>query len=214
MKTLALIARRPDHDRDAFRRHYEEIHAPLAMQTILQGTSSYVRHHLREEIHGDPFFDVVTAFVYRDAAAARALFERSQGADGERIRADELSFMDKARNTFFVVTQRRVSGEPDRSKQLQALALVRRADSVPAAAFHDDYERRGLPALLDAVSGAAWCLQNVAHSGEAVRPAFDCVTQIHADSGDGLLAWAAEVESAGHEVVVARVSEHETITPW
>ena len=105
MKTLALIVRRPDHSREAFRKHYEEIHSPLAMRTIMEGTTRYVKHHLRDELYGAPDFDVVSAFEYRDGEAAAALFARSEGPEGARIRADELSFMDKPRNSFFVVTE-------------------------------------------------------------------------------------------------------------
>ena len=105
MKTLALIVRRADHSREAFRKHYEEIHSPLAMQTVMQGTSRYVKYHLREEIHGAAAFDVISAFVYRDPTAAAALFARVQGPEGERIRADEQTFMDTARNRSSSVTE-------------------------------------------------------------------------------------------------------------
>jgi hypothetical protein len=95
MKTLALIARRRDIDRAEFRDHYEEIHAPLAVRTLLEGTTRYVRHHLREELFGRPAFDVVTGFWYRDAAAAIEIMRRTETPVGDAIRRDELTFMDK-----------------------------------------------------------------------------------------------------------------------
>ena len=210
MKTLALIARRSDHDRAAFRKHYEEIHSPLAMATIMQGCIRYVRHHLRRELHGEAFFDVVTAFQYRDAAAAQALFARSQAPVGAAIRADEQTFMDTARNTFFVVEEEPVSGAEDRSKTLQAVALVRRADQISNEDFQREYLQRWLPALQDSLEGMGWCLNNRAQAGGGARPAYDCVTQLHADGEGSMAAWALELEGAGHQVLLAAVSEHET----
>jgi hypothetical protein len=145
MKTFALIARRADHTRDAFRAHYEDVHAPLAVETVMEGTTRYVRHHLREEWFGAPDFDVLTAFWYREIAAAVALMERVAGPAGERIRQDEESFMDRARNTFFPVTEHPVLGQEDRGAGLLALALVRGPEPDGREAFVSDYEARWVP---------------------------------------------------------------------
>src|SRR5262245_64437837 len=111
MKTLALIARRPDTSRDSFRDHYEDVHAPLAVRTLLEGTTRYVRNHLREELFGRPGFDVVTAFWYRDAAAAISVMKRTESPAGEPILRDELTFMDKPANTFFAVAEHAMRGD-------------------------------------------------------------------------------------------------------
>jgi len=89
MKTLALIVRRPDTSRDSFGEHYEQVHAPLAVRTLLEETTRYVRHHLRKELHGRPAFDVVSAFWYRDAAAAIGVQRRLSALGGEAILRDE-----------------------------------------------------------------------------------------------------------------------------
>ena len=214
MKTLALIVRRPDLTRDAFRTHYEDTHAPLAMETVMEGTTRYVRHHVAAEIHGSPFFDVLTAFQYRDAASAAKLMGRLQTEQGERIIADEHTFMDRDRNTFFAVEERPISGAEDRSAGLLLVALVKAPADEGRGAFVRRYEAEAIPALLDATKEPVWCLQNRALAGGGPAPAFDAVTQVHAGGDAGLSDWAAGLEASGAVIVVLSVTEHETETPW
>ena len=214
MKTLALIARRKDIDRAEFRDHYEEIHAPLAVRTLLEGTKRYVRHHLREELFGRAEFDVVTGFWYRDAAAAIEIMRRTETPVGDAIRRDELTFMDKPANTFFAVNERIVHGGEDRSAGLAAVALVRRPSGQDLAHFVETYEKDAVPALLDAARSPAWCLQNRAQRFGSAEPAFDVVTQIHAAAGAGLAKWAQAIAASGASVVLATVTEHESALPW
>lgn len=213
MKTVALIVRRPDHDRDTFRKHYEEIHAPLAMETVMEGTSRYVRHHVREEIHGEPGFDVVTSFSFPDAAASAALMKRLQGEAGKRIIEDERSFMDRDLNHFFGVTEHPVHGAADRSAGLSLVVLARAPEHSDRMDFVRDYERDDLPALLDTTRNPVWCLQNRSFAAGS-EPAFDVVSHVHADAAADLGAWAAGLEARGAGVLVLGVSEHETVTPW
>ena len=210
MKTLALIARRKDIDRDEFRDHYEQIHAPLAVRTLLEGTTRYVRHHLREELFGRPAFDVVTGFWYRDAAAAALIMRRTETPVGDEIRRDELTFMDKPANAFFAVTEHTVRGAEDRAAGLAAVALVRRPADSDAAHFAEIYEKDSLPALLDAAREPVWCLQNRALRFGPDESAFDVVTQIHAAGDAGLAKWAQSLAASGAHVVLATVTEHES----
>ena len=214
MKTLALIARRPDITRDEFRDHYEEIHAPLAVRTLLEGTTRYVRHHVREELFGSPVFDVVTAFWYRDAAAAVEVMRRTETPAGEAIRRDELTFMNKPANTFFAVTEQVVRGAEQRAAALSVIALVRRPLGEDAARFAPTYESEQVPRLLDATRAPSWCLQNRALRFGAADPAFDAVTQVQAAADTGLAQWAKELAATGAGVVLVAVSEHETALPW
>jgi hypothetical protein len=214
MKTLALIARRPDLSRAEFRDHYEEVHAPLAVRTLLEGTTRYVRHHLRDPLFGSPAFDVVTAFWYRDAAAAGEIMRLTETPAGEAIRRDELTFMDKPANTFFAVTERVVRGAEDRHAALAAIALVRRPAGDDAARFVESYEKEQVPRLLDATRAPAWCLENRALRFGAADPAFDAVTQLHAAADVGLAQWAKELAATGASVVLVTVTEHESALPW
>jgi len=213
MKTLALIKRRSDTTRDAFRDHYEQVHAPLAIDTLLEGVARYVRYHLREEIFGEPGFDVVTGFWYRGVEAALDVQRRLTGPEGERILQDELTFMDKPANTFFPVTEHPVAGKQDPEAGLRAIAMARAPAGVGVAEFVGRYEADRVPALLDAVREPRWCLQQRAVRIGAERPAFDVVTQLHAQGDAGLAAWARDLEGAGARVVVASVSEHESELP-
>jgi len=214
MKTMALIVRRPDHTRQAFRDHYEKQHAPLAMETVMEGATRYVRHHIQTELYGEPIFDVVTAFQYRDAAAAGETMKRLQEEAGQRIIADETSFMDREKNTFFGVTEHPQSGSEDRSAGSLLLALVNAppGDDVPSFLTH--YEEKEIPAFLSATEEPVWCLQNRAMAFGPKAPAFDAVTQVHARSDSGAAEWAASLEARGGNVILLAVAEEETETPW
>jgi len=214
MKTLALIARRPDTTRAAFREHYEQIHAPLAIETLLEGTTRYVRHHLEETLHGAPRFDVVTAFWYRDARAAMVIQQRMAGPEAEPILRDELTFMDKPANTFFAVSEHPVLGAEDRTAPVQAIALAGAPEGEDAAGFVAAYEAQQLPRLLDAARAPVWCLQQRTLRFGPDAPAFDALTQLHAEGDAGLSDWARELAGSGARVVLVTVREHESALPW
>lgn len=214
MKTVAMIVRRPDHTRDEFRAHYEDIHAPLAMETVMEGTTRYIRNHITSEIHGAPAFDVVSSFWYRDVATVVGLTKRLEGEEGERIIADEHTFMDRDKNAFFAVTEQPVMGAEDRGAGLSAIALVRAPEGEAKTAFAEAYDQADVPNLLDAVDAPVWCLQNRAVYGGPVAPGFDLLTEVHARGDAGLAGWAAGLEARGASVLVIGVVEHETETPW
>jgi hypothetical protein len=211
VKTLALIVRKPGTTRDAFRTHYEEVHAPLGLG-VMRGLVRYVRHHVREAVHGAVELDVATSFVYRDAAALAGVIARLATPAGDAVRADELTFMDKPRNRFFAVREAAERGARDRAAPLQALALVQRAAGQGAAAFAADFAARALPALHDAARGLRWCLHHeaLATFGE---PPWDAVVQLHAAAAPGLASWCAAREAEGARACAVRVSEHETPLP-
>ena len=105
IRTLSLIKRRPDITRDAFREHYETVHAPLALP-YMDGLVRYVRYHLEAELFGAVGFDVVSAFWYRDAESTAKMMDVLASEAGKPILEDELTFMDKPANTFFPVSER------------------------------------------------------------------------------------------------------------
>jgi uncharacterized protein (TIGR02118 family) len=214
MKTLALIKRRHDVSRDAFRAHYEEAHAPLAIDTLLEGTRRYVRYHLREELFGEPRFDVVTAFWYQSVEHALAIMERLAGPDGEAIRRDELTFMDKPANSFFAVIEQLETGKESVDAGLRLVALVAAPAGEDTGRFVAHYEAQHLPALRGAVRDARWCLHHRVLPVSQDRPDYDVVTQLHAEGDAGVVEWAATVSGTGARVVLATVSEHESALPW
>jgi uncharacterized protein (TIGR02118 family) len=211
VKTLALIVRKPGTTRDAFRAHYEDVHARLGL-TVMSGLLRYVRHHVREELHGAAAFDVVTSFTYRDAAALQRVIARLASPEGDAVLRDELSFMDKPRNRFFAVREVSERGARDRGAALQCIALVKRAPGQGADVFAADFAARALPALHGAVRELRWSLQQEALTtfGE---PPYDCAVQLHARADAGLTGWCAAREREGARVTLVGVSEHETPLP-
>lgn len=96
IKTIALIRRKPGMSREEFIRHYEDVHAPLAM-ACLPGLKGYVRNFVVTPPGGpEPDFDVVSEFWFEDAAALQAVraFLRTEAA--RELREDEARFIDSA----------------------------------------------------------------------------------------------------------------------
>ena len=213
MKSLALIKRRPDLSRDAFRDHYEDTHAPLAIATVLDGTTRYVRSHLREVLYGEPAFDVVTAFWYADLEAALEVGRRLESPVGEAILADELTFMDKPANRVLPVSEHPVLGDESAPADLRAVALAGAPAGEAGEDFVARYEADWLPRLQAGLRAPRWCLQNRGLALGPEPPVFDAVTQLHADGDAGLADWAAALSAEGARVVVARVEERESPLP-
>lgn len=211
MKTLALIVRKPGITRDAFRAHYEDAHAPLALP-LMSGLLRYARHHVREELHGAAGFDVATSFAYRDAADVRGVIARIASPVGDAVLRDELTFMDKPRNRFFEVREQSEFGTHASPAALHCIAFAKRPAEQGAQAFAAEFASRDLPTLRDAVGGLRWSLHHeaLATFGE---PAWDAVIQLHADADAGLAAWAALAERTGARAIVVRVREHESALP-
>ena len=210
MKTLALIVRKPGISREAFRAHYEQVHAPLALP-LMSGLVRYVRHYVRDELHGSAGFDAMTAFTYRDEAALRSVIARLAAPAGDALLRDELSFMHKPQNRFFAAREVAESGarDPAARPKWACIALAKRAPGESEAAFAADFAARALPELRAAVRGLRWSLHHEALTAFG-EPPFDVVTQLHADADAGVARWAAELERAGARVTLVSVEEGET----
>lgn len=156
MRTLALLVRRPDLTRYAFRNHYEDTHVKLA-GPLLDEATHYVRNHVQSVVVGGSVpFDALSEFGYPSAVELERLTRRLASPEGAAIQQDELRFMDKASNRFFALLPRTVgrAGRPDvRGRSKFALLAVRR-DGVP---------REELLAELDAT------LERVAREGATVH---------------------------------------------
>ena len=210
IRVLALIRRLPGVSRDAFRSHYEGVHVATALPS-LEGIVGYVRHHLREEIHGAPSFDCMTRFDYRDADAVRATLARVEGPQGDAIRRDELSFMDKPANEFFAVEAAPIwEKTASRAGSARLLVCVRRPEGEEPARFRARFSDDSLPALRAAVEDARWCLPQWARPGVAQGAGFDVVTELGAAGAGDVAGWARALEAGGAGVIALRVSVHET----
>ena len=213
IRVLAFLVRRPDLSRDAFRAHYEGVHVPTALP-LLAGVSRYVRHHVREELHGRPGFDCMTALEYRDLAAMDRLRARLEGPEGEAVRSDELRFMDKPRNAFFPVEAVRGSGAARAAPApAELLVCVSRPAGAAPEAFRARFAEECLPALRAALGRPAACRPQWASAGPTRGEGYDAVVELGAAGADAIPAWAAELEGSGARVVAVRVSAHATALP-
>lgn len=210
IRVQAFIVRRPDVSRDAFRAHYEEIHVPLALP-LLVGTCGYVRHHVREELHGRPPFDVMTVFEYPDAATVAAVFARIEGPEAGAVHADEQSFMHTPANFFFPVEEGPAwQALPARAARDAALVCVRRAPGEERASFRARFAERVLSELRGALEQPC-SLRAFWPRTPSAR--FDATLLCGAAGPGALSRTARELERDGCEVIAVRVSSHATPMP-
>lgn len=95
VKWMLFVRRKPGISAEAFRDHYENVHAPLAMSLL--PIRRYVRNYLLPNAHvPEPPYDVVTEFWFdseADAEATRAWYAADKT---ERLQKDEMTFMDRS----------------------------------------------------------------------------------------------------------------------
>jgi len=105
IKTIALIRRKPGISHEEFMRHYEDVHAPLAM-ACLPGLRGYVRNYVVTAPGGaDPGFDVVSEFWFDDAAALQAVHDFLRTDEARALREDEARFIDSVSIRAFEVEE-------------------------------------------------------------------------------------------------------------
>ena len=106
VKAIFFFHRKQGTTRDAFRRHWLEVHGPLAMEHIAN-LRRYIQNHTVDEEYagGEPDLDgLVEAWV--DGMAA--LTETEATEEHAFVRGDEPNFLDTDRVTFMPVVERRV----------------------------------------------------------------------------------------------------------
>ena len=213
IKTLSLIKRRPDLGRDDFRKHYELVHAPLALPHMT-GLIRYVRYHIDEDLEGilDPQagvgFDVLSAFWYRDAESTAQMMETLQGEAGKPLLADELTFMDKPANTFFPVSERMlVKGEEGDE---HVWVLVRKPEGMSRYDASARLAGEYLPKLLERLEGVEFALLRDAFPIDGGELRYNAVLQVRAEHVGGLENWSLGVREAGFSVTAVRTTRHET----
>ena len=180
---------------------------PLALP-LLDGLARYVRYHVVDEVVGRPGFDVLTAFVYRDAQAATRVLGVVAGDGGAVIREDELAFMDKPANTFCQVSETRLVDGEEGEEALFVL-VGRRVDEARV-----DASRRRLrdhwPDLLRRCVDPGFVLARDAFPVAGVDVRFEGVLQVCATETGGVVGWAKQMLGAGHDVVAVRTRRFET----
>jgi len=207
IRVHAFMVRLPSVSRDEFREHYEEIHVPTALP-ILGGTRTYVRHHVREELHGKPPFDCMTLFEYPDAATVAAVFARVAGPEAATVHADEDTFMHVPSNFYFPVEPGPAwQAAPEREAREVALVCARRARHEDAKRFRERFASSALAQVRSALEDPAWIRTHWPQTHDA---RYDATLLVGAGRMGGLAQAARELERDGGEVVALRVSVHAT----
>lgn len=133
MKTIGLMPKRPDITRAAFRDHYENRHAPLALGKF--PFEKYVRNHV---VASDPDpigFDTLSEFWVEKVAEIHQIMA---GPIGDIMREDELRFTDQPNIGPAVAEERLVAGPPrtvDDGITPKEILLIRPADGVAMETF-------------------------------------------------------------------------------
>jgi len=207
IRVHAFMVRLPDVSRDEFREHYEDVHVPTALP-LLGGTTRYVRHHVREELHGAPPFDCMTLFEYPDAATVAAVFARIAGPEAAAVHADEDTFMHTPSNFYFPVEEGLDWHAPGaRAAREVALVCARRPTGEEAAFFRARFASEALPRLRSALDQPAWLR---AAWPQPATARYDASVLLGAARVGGLAGAARELERDGAQVIAARVTAHAT----
>ena len=111
-KTIVLLTRKPGTSLEQFRRHYETVHAPGAIERIPALARADYRRNFIESSEADnlprPDFDVITEITFVDDADYDA-FRRSLEDPSVQawIAQDEARFSDRGRTRSYTVSEHR-----------------------------------------------------------------------------------------------------------
>jgi len=101
LKFLVVLYKRPDLSREQFRRHLENIHAPLAK--ALPGLRKYIQNHPANDPHRSASaWDAIVELYFDDWETMEAAWASPQGAASD---ADLPRFADLNRTTWSVVDE-------------------------------------------------------------------------------------------------------------
>ncbi len=109
IKSIALIKRKTGLSQEEFIKHYEEVHAPLALKHF-PTFRKYVRNYVIA-LPGteEPEFDCITEFWFDDIEGAMAVQETLgdyKTEVGKIFLADEETFQDRGKTRTFLVDER------------------------------------------------------------------------------------------------------------
>ncbi|MFZ0734586.1 MAG: EthD family reductase [Candidatus Sulfotelmatobacter sp.] len=101
LKFMVVLYRRPDLTPEQFRRHLEQIHAPLAMN--LPGLRQYAQNHvIPDPKRNSPDWDAIIELYFDSEEIMEAAWASPQGAASD---ADLPLFADLTRTTWSVVDE-------------------------------------------------------------------------------------------------------------
>jgi uncharacterized protein (TIGR02118 family) len=108
VKAIALLKRKPSLSLEQFRKHYEEVHAPLAKRVF-----PFIRKYVRNYVTTMPFssgdkepeFDCITEEWFDDMKGFHAMMDIWMSETGRAIREDEREFLDRSRIVYLIVEE-------------------------------------------------------------------------------------------------------------
>ena len=101
LKFMVVLYRRPDLSVEEFRRHLEEVHAPLAKN--LPGIKGYKQNYVAEDAkRRHPGWDAIVELFFENRESMEAAWASPQGAASD---ADLPLFTDLTRTTWSVVDE-------------------------------------------------------------------------------------------------------------
>ena len=108
---IGLFKRRPGMSMEDFRKHYEEVHAPLGVK-FLPAMIDYKRRYLTpvpyplDGTTREAEYDVITEMSFPDKASAEACYAALASNDGQEVLSrDEENFFDRPRSRVLYVTE-------------------------------------------------------------------------------------------------------------
>ncbi|WP_395397650.1 EthD domain-containing protein [Novosphingobium sp. BL-8A] len=146
IRTLCLLAHRPDRDRAFFQRYYEERHAPLAAR--LFPFVGYARNHVEQ---GEAFdWDTISEFMVDDPLGPVRVME---GPHAAIVRADEENFLDHARLVPARVEAHLFSAGPVTDGEERRLAVLIEGERDRAMTWAEALARDRAGVSLDVIVG-------------------------------------------------------------
>lgn len=101
LKFMVVLYRRPDLSAEQFRRHLEQVHAPLAKN--LPGLKGYKQNHVvNDSKRKSPGWNAIIELYFDNRKAMEAAWASPQGAVSD---ADLPAFADLTRTTWSVVEE-------------------------------------------------------------------------------------------------------------
>jgi len=99
-KVIYVLHRRPDMDRDEFRRYWRDVHGPIAAR--MPGLRRYVQDHALPGVFGEPPCDGIAELWFDSEEAMQAALASPEGV---ATLADVPNFLDRDRIGEMVVEE-------------------------------------------------------------------------------------------------------------
>jgi uncharacterized protein (TIGR02118 family) len=108
VKAIALLKRKPGLSLEQFRKHYEEVHAPLAKRLF-----PFMRKYVRKYVTATPFspagtepkFDCITEEWFDSMEAFQTMMDIYASETGRPIREDEKELFDMTKLQYLFVEE-------------------------------------------------------------------------------------------------------------